>query len=182
MMAGKQQQVSDWSVLRHTPPPPTSCCPSLLTFPDCLPASETPSNTQWHLEKEKKKGVGGNYLSGRRDRENEKLYALTSSDLIVCRQQGPKGKDIRRSTKGDCCTKGEKKRFSSLLKRRRRQRGGKGGDAVALLFCSLAVSLLWARTSSRGPSAGLVYPKPQSCKGCSFLLWSSEPVKPSNGS
>lgn len=39
----------------HPPHPPHGCCPSLLTFPECLPASETPSNTRWHLERRRRK-------------------------------------------------------------------------------------------------------------------------------
>lgn len=93
---------SDWSVPCHTPPSPLSCCPSLLTFTECLPASETPSHTQWHLGKEKKKGGGKNIISVAEGTGEMKSFTLwphppSSSGGSRCSRR-PKGKDVRRST------------------------------------------------------------------------------------
>lgn len=151
------------------PPPPHGCCPSLLTFPECLPASETPSNTRWHLERRRRKGKK-DHLRGRRDRDNEKLYALTSSGLIIWRQrtqQRPKGRGIRNL---DSSTKQKKEIFLSATAEKKKTTIGRGG-----WLCRCAAVLL---KSARGRFARLPYPPPPSCKECSFLSWSEGRVKP----
>lgn len=147
-MAGKQQWYF-WLVCSSSPPPPPpphptptpphGCCPSLLTFPECLPASETPSNTQWHLERRK---------------WNAHLiwpHHLEAADAAEAKGEGRQTLD------------------SSTKKKKTTIGGGSW-------LCRCAAVLL---KSVRGRFARLPYPKPPSCKECSFLSLSEERVKPS---
>lgn len=129
-MTGKQRWYF-WSGLLSPPPlplnPPNGCCQSLLTFPERFPASEAPSKTQWHLEKEKKK----DHLGGRRDGTGKmKSFGLwphliwtrplEAADTAEARGKGHQTLDSSAKRPHERV----KKREFSLLKIKRGQSGG----------------------------------------------------------
>lgn len=173
-MAGKQQWYF-WLV-RSPPPhphPPTAAVLPCWHFPECLPASETPSNTQWHLERRRRKGKKKKKIISVADGTG-KMKSLTLWPHLASSSGGSGRSRGQRGEKGaghqtlDSSTKQKKEIF---LKKTTIGGGGR--------LCRCAAVLL---KSVRGRFARLPYPKPQpppSCKECSFLSWSEERVKAS---